>query len=228
MRKDGLLTKLLLARWCGGHRRAWLMSLMAFSLCALTCVGASADAKTGVIDADADGIPDWFEVLIGTSSSAEDLDADGVPDGFDTDGDGTGDRIEALEFLTDPTDAASGPPLDTDADGLMDWMEVVYGLLPDNPDTDGDGREDGAEFWAGTDPAVPSASRRGCGTPLYLHSLQPDSRKQHLLEPAFKRDSGRPVPARPCIGSGHAQNLYGHPHRQNRLVYERMGRGKRS
>ncbi len=41
---------------------------------------------------------------------------------------------------------------DTDADGLPDAVELVYGTNPNNPDTDADGIPDGAEADQGTNP----------------------------------------------------------------------------
>lgn len=38
--------------------------------------------------------------------------------------------------------------LDTDADGLLDWEESLWGTDPKNPDSDGDGVSDGAQIGA--------------------------------------------------------------------------------
>jgi hypothetical protein len=46
---------------------------------------------------------------------------------------------------------------DRDGDGLYDDDETgVYGTDPDNPDTDGDGSDDGQEVYDGTDPLSPN------------------------------------------------------------------------
>jgi len=42
---------------------------------------------------------------------------------------------------------------DSDSDGLTDMEEIIYGTDKDDPDTDGDGYEDGAEVEAGYDPS---------------------------------------------------------------------------
>ncbi len=46
------------------------------------------------LDSDGDGLPDWREVLLGTSSATTDVNGDGRPDGWDTDGDGMSDYDE--------------------------------------------------------------------------------------------------------------------------------------
>lgn len=51
---------------------------------------------------------------------------------------------------------------DTDQDGLPDWQEALYGTSKDNPDSDGDGIQDG------------EAVRRGLLTPTALASQLPD------------------------------------------------------
>jgi hypothetical protein len=58
---------------------------------------------------------------------------------------------------------------DRDGDGLFDSDETnVYGTDPDNPDTDGDGIDDGQEVFDGTDPLTPNgggAPPQGGGQP---------------------------------------------------------------
>ena len=97
------------------------------------------------VDADGNGIPDWWERLHGI------FDPDppgGVPDpARDSDGDGLSD---AREYALG-TNPVSG---DTDEDDLPDAEEVAQGTDPRNPDTDGDGLSDGAEA-AWVDRGVP-------------------------------------------------------------------------
>ena len=47
---------------------------------------------------------------------------------------------------------------DSDRDGLRDWEESLWGTDPNNPDTDGDGTEDGIEVNKGRNPLVPGPS----------------------------------------------------------------------
>ena len=49
--------------------------------------------------------------------------------------------------------------LDSDNDGLPDYIENLYGVDPNNPDTDGDGYTDGEEVENGFDPLVPGNAK---------------------------------------------------------------------
>ncbi len=49
--------------------------------------------------------------------------------------------------------------IDTDTDGLPDYMENIYGSDPNNPDTDGDGYKDGEEVEGGYDPLISGNAR---------------------------------------------------------------------
>jgi len=115
------------------------------------------------LDADASGIPDWYEMKYAlepgsAALAATDSDGDGLtnlqeyqhgtdPHKWDTDGDGLSDGQE-VALGTDPLNA------DTDGDGLSDGAEV-NAAIPTNPklaDTDGDGVSDRDELARGTDP----------------------------------------------------------------------------
>lgn len=110
-----------------------------------------------VIDTDADGMPAWWERKYGFSDAdaadaAEDLDSDGLsnlleflhkvdPSNVDTDDDGLNDYIEIIIHLTNPN------LIDTDKDGLSDGDEVLtYLTEPLIIDTDGDTFNDGDEI----------------------------------------------------------------------------------
>ncbi len=81
------------------------------------------------LDTDGDGLPDWREVLLGSSSATTDLNSDGIPDGWDTDLDGLSDFNEWASG-SNPTLAHS------DSDGFNDNEEYLLGTNPvQNGDT---------------------------------------------------------------------------------------------
>lgn len=114
------------------------------------------------IDADKDGMADYWEVKhfgsITVSDGTTDYDGDGLidleeyymftdPTKADTDGDGLSDFEETRIYYTDPNS------FDTDGDALSDYLEVKeYQTNPLAIDTDSDGFFDGMEITSGTDP----------------------------------------------------------------------------
>ena len=61
-------------------------------------------------------------------------------------------------FIVGNTGTSSAPSLkDSDADGLADWEEVLWGTDPNNPDSDGDSVSDGEEVKENRDPSVSGA-----------------------------------------------------------------------
>jgi subtilisin family serine protease len=130
--------------------------------------------KEGV-DADGDGLPDWWERVHGLSptnpldasidtdsdalASSAEFAADTDPRAADSDTDGLGDGVEVNQRSTDPVKP------DTDGDGLLDGAEVdSFGTSPTSFDTDADGLGDGDEVSShGTDPRV--ADTDGDGQP---------------------------------------------------------------
>jgi hypothetical protein len=80
-------------------------------------------------DADGDGLPDWYEFIIGTTLQSPDSDGDGLPDGWE------------VRYGLQPT-AVDDPSSDEDKDGLSLIAEYQAGTSPDNADTDGDGADD--------------------------------------------------------------------------------------
>lgn len=77
----------------------------------------------------------------------------------DTDGDGRNDNVEinipwnVTVFGGSPRQVFSHPRFaDHDNDGLNDSHELARGTDPENSDTDGDNRLDGAEITAGLNP----------------------------------------------------------------------------
>jgi gliding motility-associated-like protein len=118
-------------------------------------------------DGDGDGLTNNQELELGTDPANPDTDGDGIGDKFDpepldgdlttdTDGDGIIDLLDPdddndgyndlleLELGTDPTDSGEFPE-DQDGDFLPDVKEQELGTDPTNPDTDGDGIQDGAD-----------------------------------------------------------------------------------
>jgi uncharacterized repeat protein (TIGR01451 family) len=77
---------------------------------------AASETIDPFLDSDGDGLPDWFEELIGTD-----------PFNPDTDGDGLTDYEEVFKYHTDPLDS------DTDGDGFSDGIEVLFGSDPLDP-----------------------------------------------------------------------------------------------
>ena len=96
-------------------------------------------------DTDNDGEPDSDE------GELTDTDGDGIPDylepsNVDTDGDGFNDEMDPGNLdPCIPSTIAPGCTQDSDNDGLTDGEEDILGTDPNNPDTDGDGIEDGIE-----------------------------------------------------------------------------------
>lgn len=89
-------------------------------------------------DADADGLPDWFEAL-GYTDPSGNADADGLT------------NLEEYQYGTRPDLA------DTDGDGWNDGDEIAGGGDPLDEDTDGDGMPDGYEDANGLDPLANDA-----------------------------------------------------------------------
>ena len=127
-------------------------------------------------DSDNDGMPDLLEMTYGTDPYNPDTDDDGLTDwdemnwlGYnplakDTDGNGVNDGDEDADGddLTNILEGNYGTNMiakDTDHDDLSDYDEVMtYRTDPVNPDTDGDGVNDGLEIVLGSDPLTAETS----------------------------------------------------------------------
>ncbi len=98
-------------------------------------------------DSDSDGLSDYIEVVIGYNPLSNDTDSNGLLDGNeDVDLDGLSNAYE----LQIGTDISS---YDTDGDNLSDGDEVnIYGTNPLKYDTDDDGISDWEEVYIGKNP----------------------------------------------------------------------------
>jgi len=126
-------------------------------------------SKIASQDSDVDGLTNAQEAEFGTNPTNPDTDGDGLNDGseinafstdplnVDTDGGGLNDGDEVSLGLNplDNADDTLTPDSDHDADGLTLDVETGLGTDPNNPDTDGDGLNDGLEVNTHeTDPLV--------------------------------------------------------------------------
>ncbi len=109
------------------------------------------------LDTDEDGLPDFFEIEIGTAV-----------DNVDTDADGLTDYQEFIIVGTDPTiydsvkTGVSDAEVDNDNDGLTNIDELIRTTNPNDSDTDMDGLSDYDEiFIYNTDPLVADSDEDG-------------------------------------------------------------------
>jgi hypothetical protein len=119
-------------------RRAIIAIIFIFSFFAFSAATANL-----LPDADSDGVPDKDEAMVYKTD----------PYNQDTDGDGWSDFVE----LNNSYSPLNPRPVrleenDYDKDGLNDRLELTFHTDLTNPDTDGDGYQDGEEINAGYDP----------------------------------------------------------------------------
>ena len=110
---------------------------------------------SAALDSDGDGIADAYDNCPAISNpDQKDFDGDGIGDACDPDidNDGIPNTYETAHNL-DPYNPADAL-LDPDNDGLNNLAEYQHGTNINNPDTDGDGMNDGAEVAAGRNPLV--------------------------------------------------------------------------
>jgi gliding motility-associated-like protein len=100
-------------------------------------------------DSDGDGITNPNETLLGTDPNNPDTDGDGINDGTEvTNGSNPLDPCDPVSTSLDCT-------LDSDGDGISNAQEGVIGTDPNNPDSDGDGINDGVEVNNSSNPLDP-------------------------------------------------------------------------
>ena len=104
-----------------------------------------------VADTDGDGLDDYEEVAVyGTDPCEEDSDGDGLPDTWECHY--CDDGFDPVVPNVNDAGLGTGPDDDLDLDGLTNREEYEWGTDPGEPDTDGDGVDDGSEVEVGFDP----------------------------------------------------------------------------
>ena len=107
-------------------------------------------------DSDGDGIPDFVEADNLPALSGMDADADGIDDAFDVDV--TGGTDANANGIDDATE-----PVDTDGDGLPDYLDIdsdddgIPDAIEGDVDTDGDGTADWRDLDTDNDGILDSA-----------------------------------------------------------------------
>lgn len=135
-----------------------------------TCAENMSRVQVDMEDSDGDGIPNYYEEILGFDKGRADTDGDGLTDydeflytdtdplKFDSDENGISDgdedfdedglrNVEEVEYKT------ACYMMDTDGDGLSDYEEIrIYGTNPLLYDSDEDGIRDGLEIERGWNP----------------------------------------------------------------------------
>jgi hypothetical protein len=108
------------------------------------------DPSVGICDQDNDGLTNDDEIAGGTLPDNPDSDGDGYNDGEEVTGIDDPTTTAVAIGISDANDACSpdmnADACDQDMDGLTNAEEVLANTDPTNPDTDGDGVNDGTEY----------------------------------------------------------------------------------
>ncbi|MCR4793598.1 MAG: hypothetical protein K5898_00160 [Ruminococcus sp.] len=157
----------------------------------VSCTENGYDIK--VLDSDEDGLPDIYELKIGTDINKVDTDEDGLTDYqeyvftntdplvYDSVIEGTSDADidtdeDGLSNIDEFTRETYPWTPDTDNDGLSDYDEIfVYNTDPLVADSDEDGIADGSEIKLGLDPNAPATNGVPDGEYVIPQSISADS-----------------------------------------------------
>ena len=180
-------------------------------------------------DSDGDGLTNGQEDTLGTSRNNADTDGDGAADGaevggnvnapLDSDGDGNPDVLESStadadsDGVANQADSANSNACvpnansaaclaaDSDGDGLTNAQEDALGTNRSNPDTDGDGANDGAEVGGNVNAPLDSD---GDGTPNVLESSTADADGDGVANQTDSANNNPCVPnanSTPCLAT---------------------------
>ena len=157
----------------------------------VSCIENGYDIE--VLDSDKDGLPDIYELKIGTDINKIDTDEDGLTDYqeyvytntdplvYDSVIEGTSDADidtdeDGLSNINEFTRETYPWTPDTDNDGLSDYDEIfVYNTDPLVVDSDEDGVDDGSEIKLGLDPNDPATNGVPDGEYVIPQSIEADS-----------------------------------------------------
>ena len=157
----------------------------------VSCIENGYDIE--VLDSDKDGLPDIYELKIGTDINKIDTDEDGLTDYqeyvytntdplvYDSVIEGTSDADidtdeDGLSNIDEFTRETYPWTPDTDNDGLSDYDEIfVYNTDPLVVDSDEDGVDDGSEIKLGLDPNDPATNGVPDGEYVIPQSIEADS-----------------------------------------------------
>lgn len=127
-----------------------MLKSLPISILALLCMWAPLVTAQNIVDTDNDGLSDTEETTFYHTN----------PKNSDTDGDGFTDDLELRnDYSPRHANSVKLNDVDSDTDGLSDYLEIKLGTDLLNPDTDGDKFTDSAEAHTGFDPRITGEAR---------------------------------------------------------------------
>ncbi len=139
---------------------ALILAIAFFFFSSFPCFGIRTLRAATLEDTDGDGMPDLWEIRMGTDPEINDAAADPDNDGLT--------NLEEYQYGTNPFSS------DSDEDGIDDGVEIQqYGTSPSLSDTDGGGRSDGEEILSGKNPLDPDDDTQIGGTLQITLQLSP-------------------------------------------------------